>query len=164
MLIIVFVLPGIAAYIVYKNPSLLNAKSTNHGQFVKPPVLFSELPKSNKWHLVYYSAGNCREKCMGDLDKLARIRLALGRRLYDVDSYLLLSRLAKNLTAEQERILQDVNIFVLKFAADKQQYKHVFINDAAYFIINPEGYIILSFAADSPSDDIFQDLKKLVND
>ncbi len=98
---------------------------------------------------------------MGNIDKLARIRLALGRHLYDVDGYLFLSSLAEDLTLEQKKILQDINVSVLKFTADNQDYHKVFQDDA-YFIINPSGYVVLAFDASSMSEDIFQDLKKLV--
>ena len=101
---------------------------------------------------------------MGDLDKMARIRLALGRRLYNVESYLFMPQSVKGLTEEQEVIVQDVNISVLKFAADGEDYQRIFNKKRAFFIISPENYVILSFAADTPSEDIFADLKKLVND
>lgn len=162
-LVIVFTMPGIAAYIAYKHPKLLGENSTNHGQFVNPPVLIKQLSKSQKWHLVYYSKQDCAADCMGYLDKLARIRLALGRHLYDVDGYLFLSSSSKDLTIKQEKILKDINIRSLKISSDNQKDSRFFVNDA-YFIINPDGYVILAFGRENTSEDIFQDLKKLVKD
>lgn len=163
-LVVLFIIPGIVAYFAYKDPSAFGLKSTNHGEFIKPPVLMSELKNNKKWRLVYFSRNDCTEECMGYLDKMARIRLALGRRLYNVDSYLFMPQNSKDLTEEQEKIVQDVNISVLKFAADGREYQRAFNKEHAFFIISPENYLILSFAADTPSEDIFADLKKLVND
>lgn len=162
-LVMVFTIPGVAAYIVYTHPSLLGEKPTNHGKFVDPPVLVQQLSKSKKWHLAYYSKKNCALDCMGSIDKLARIRLALGRHLYDVDGYLFLSGSAKDLTQKQENILRDINVFALKFSSHNSEDLNIFGNDA-YFIINPDGYVVLAFGRENTSEDIFQDLKKLVKD
>lgn len=162
LLIVLFIVPGIAAYIVYTHPTLLGDNSTNHGKFVKPPLLIKELPKGKKWYLAYYAKDKCMVECMGNLDKLARIRLALGRHLYDVDGYLFLSSNAQELSIEQEKLLHDINIFVLKFAEENSDYQNLF-KENAYFIVNPDGYVVLAFNPSSLSEDIFQDLKKLVN-
>ena len=163
-LVVLFIIPGIVAYFAFQDPSAFGLKPTNHGQFIKPPFLLSELKNNKKWRLVYFSRHDCTEECMGDLDKMARIRLALGRRLYNVDSYFFMPQSAEDLTEEQEKILQDVNISVLKFSVDGKEYQRVFDKERAFFIVSPENYLILSFAADTPSEDIFADLKKLVND
>ena len=162
-LVILFIVPGVAAYVVYQHPALLGNNATNHGMFIKPPVLIKELPDGKKWRLVYYAKNNCGDKCMSDLDKLARIRLALGRHLYEVDGYLFLGNPTKNLTTEQEKILKDIDLHVLDFTANNHEYKQIFDKDSDYFIINPNGYVVLAYGSEASSQDIFQDLKKLVN-
>lgn len=163
ILLIIFILPGIAAYVVYNNPKLIAADSTNHGDFIKPPIYIAELANSKKWHLVYFAKTGCQTRCMGNIDKLARIRLALGRQVYDVDGYLMLPSTVKSLNLRQAKILQDINIFVLKLDKNKQGQQQLLAGNYDYYIINPEGYAVLGFVADSASEDIFQDLKKLVN-
>ena len=164
ILTVLFVIPGIAAYVVYQNPSLLASQSTNHGSFVKPPVKIIQLPGVKKWRLVYFNNGDCNEICMGSLDKLARIRLALGRRLYNVDSYLFLPKSAADINQEQQKVLDDVGIQMQKINPSKQQYHQVFSQTSGYYIISPEKYVILAYSAASSADDIYTDLKKLVND
>lgn len=162
ILISIFILPGISAYILYTHPNWLKT-STNRGEFIQPPLQLKELPKNNKWRLVYYSKTTCNDKCMGNLDKLARVRLALGRHLYNVDSCLLLPDFAKSITSRQEKILHDIGIDMLIFSPDKHINYNIFTKNA-YFIINEDNYAILTYSENTAPDDIFQDIKKLVKD
>lgn len=164
VLVFIFIIPGIAAIVAYKYPNILSLSTTNNGEFVKPPLLLSDLNNRNKWRLVYSNSGSCDEHCMGNVDKMARIRLALGRRLYNVESVLLLPSFAQNLQEEQEKILEDINVSVVKLPPDSKDYKHFFVNEHGFYIVSPENYMVLKYTADASSEDIFQDLKKLVTD
>lgn len=164
ILVALFIIPGVAAVTVYKSLGWFSLQTTNRGEFIKPPLLLTELKKNKKWHLLYYKRGSFDERCMGDIDKVVRIRLALGRMLYNVDLVLVLPSYAQSLSEEQEKILQDANVFVLKLPSTNRDYQYIFAGERGFYIVSPENHMILKYAADVASEDIFQDLKKLVRD
>lgn len=90
-LVIIFVMPGVSAYWLYMHPDWLGGTPTNKGRLLTPPVLFSDLHNKPKWALLLWNPGQCQqsERCQHrfwqQLNKLTRIRLALGRRFYDVN-------------------------------------------------------------------------------
>ena len=90
LLILLFALPGLTAYFFYFNPQWLGTTTTNKGAFLNPPLLVPSLGGHSKWRLVLWSPVTCETSCLEHMDQLARVRLALGRRLYDVEASLLL--------------------------------------------------------------------------
>ena len=84
LLATVFLAPGLAAYIFYQHTDWLAAAKTNKGELLNPPIPLSVLNQEPKWKFVLWNPGVCETTCQEELDKLARVRLALGRRLYQV--------------------------------------------------------------------------------
>jgi hypothetical protein len=164
ILILLFVAPGVAAVVFYNHPTWLGGSETNRGTFVKQPAVFNYFDKSDNWRLVFYSPSVCDETCMQKLDSLARVRLALGRQLYNVDTYLLLDNNTKSISKKKSQLLDAADVSVLKFPAKDGSNNSLFGAKPAFYIINPKNYIILTYDASSPPDDIFQDIKKLVKD
>lgn len=164
ILVVMFVLPGVLAYFFYCHPTWLGGVETNRGTLLKPPVLFSKFKQNEKWRIAYYSPSICDTTCLGNLDKLARVRLALGRHLYNVDVYLLMDAKTQDLTEKQTKILEELGVNMLKFTPNDSQDKKVFDNVPVFYLVSPENYIILSYTANTQPDDIFQDIKKLVKD
>lgn len=160
LLILVFAAPGIAAYIAYTHPNWW-AKTTNHGQLLQPPPLLHQASMSAKWQLMYWGGDGCDLACRNRLDDLARIRLALGRRLYHVDLILAMHESASDLSDVVRHQLQQVDGRTLMMnVADAR----VLGTAPAIYIVNGAHYVILAYPATQPNDDIFQDLKKMVSD
>lgn len=152
ILIIIFAIPGVSALYFYKNPALLGAASTNKGQLLKPAIPVQAFNQLDKWHLVYWQPTICDANCEQVLEKLAKIRLALGRKLYYVDLNLLESvPHASGLDAFLQKA--DIKSFSQTIAFQKP----------AIFIANPEGQLILSYTPETLPKDIFHDLKLLVS-
>ncbi|OGV29909.1 MAG: hypothetical protein A3E88_02250 [Legionellales bacterium RIFCSPHIGHO2_12_FULL_35_11] len=160
-LLVIFIIPGVLAYLFFKNPSYLGGVETNRGVLLDPPILIDNFKKNDKWRIAYYSPEKCDENCLGNLDKLSRVRLALGRYLYNVDAYLVVNSENNALTDGNSKILKNLSINLLKIVVMPQE-KALFSNTPFYFIVSPENYIILQYRADSQPDDLFQDIKKLV--
>ena len=156
ILILLFAAPGISAWYFFKHPELLGKASTNKGQLFNLPVQMHALEKSTKWHLIFWIKNACDDQCMQQLDKLAKIRLALGRKLYEVDLDLVLAEdalpLPKNLVASIKergfRVTRSVQSFLKK---------------SPVLIASPDGYLILGFAKEANPADIFHDLKQLLS-
>ena len=178
-LILLFAAPGLAAYALYQHPQWLTS-TTNKGVFLKPPVLVNALKKlpnskmtlghqglrpsssAPKWQLVLWNPGACQKKCMAQLEQLARVRLALGRRLYDVEFQLLLEDSSPLLAKQWVVALRDQDIKVTRLTTKTPQRSAVLGNHPAIFIANSDGYLVLAFHPDANPDDIYHDMRQLL--
>jgi hypothetical protein len=157
LLTLVFAAPGITAYLCYQHPKWLGA-STNKGKLIVPPVLFPSLEEGKeKWRLILWNPHSCEDTCLQQLDKLARIRLALGRHWYDVEQWLVLqsgNQLSHSLPK------QDIHVFSL--AENAHAALSVLKDQPEVFIANPKGQLILAYTMIADSADIYHDLKQLI--
>ena len=139
ILLIIFLAPGVLAYVFYMHPNWIAASKTNRGQLLSPAVFVPDVfVSSQKWHIVFWSPGKCTKKCMATFDGLTRLRIALGRKLYEVDLDL----------------LNDTQ------AITKTQLG--LTNKPEIFIVNPQHYWILRYSVNAPLDDLYNDIKKLL--
>lgn len=160
---LVFAAPGIAAYFFYMHPDWLGSATTNKGVFLEPPVLLTTLDSPDtKWRLVLWSPEACDASCIAQLDKLARIRLALGRHLYDVVPELLLGANAPPLSKKLIHALQEQDIHVLKLEVGAVERTPVLKNRLEIFIANPDNYLVLAYQPTVGPDDVFNDIKQLL--
>ena len=162
-----FLAPGISAYLFYTHPYWLGGVTTNKGIFLDPPVLLPPLERqgsvaSLKWRLVLWSPSACEASCIAQLDKLARIRLALGRRLYEVVPELLLGANAPPLSSAMVDALREQDIHSLKLAAGDGERMPVLKHQLQIFIANPDNYLVLAYQPMVKPDDIFNDIKQLL--
>ncbi|QMT61315.1 hypothetical protein [Legionella sp. PC997] len=162
LLVVIFVTPGVAAYLFYQHPSWLGATRVNKGTLLNPPIMVNALEGKSKWRIVFWSSEACDQGCMKQLDILARIRLALGRKLYQVDQWLLLSDKAPPLSPKQQAYLKEIDFKVAKLSAD-QVSKEALLSENKVFIADPGNYLILSYASQVNPNDVYKDLKLLLN-
>jgi len=176
-LVLLFLAPGISAFLFYKNPTWLGEETTNKGHLLTPSVLFSDLQKEApspdkalvkfsvgpKWKLILWSFKDCGQRCIVELDKLARIRLALGRHLYAVEPMLVLGPNTEQLPKKLMDALKEQGIHVQKLSKKEALLEPLLKNDLALFIANPDNYLILAYDAFVKPDDVFHDIKQLVN-
>jgi hypothetical protein len=162
LLICLFAAPGIAAYVFYNHPSWLGGTRVNKGVLLSSPVELTSVAGKTKWRLIFWSPSTCAKACLKQLDILARVRLALGRKFYQVDQQLVLgmdsflsSAMKKKLEAKDFKVhkLSDMDIVQLKNLSEQP---HVFIMD-------PNNYLVLSYKSGVNPDDIYKDLKLLLN-
>lgn len=162
-LFLVFAAPGLMAYLFYSHPEWLEKGRTNRGLLISPSIYLDTKvngPQS-KWSLILWSPKNCGKACQLQVDKLARVRLALGRRLYQLDALLLLGQEAQDISIPFKKHLQDEAIKVQK-VADYLKGALPFSEQPQVYIKNPEGYLILSYSVGAKPDDIYHDLKHLL--
>ena len=162
LLIATFAAPGIAAYLFYQHPGWLSGAKVNRGELLNPPVTVSVLPKTSKWHIVFWSPEVCDKACLKQLDTLARIRLALGRKLYQVDQWLVLSDKVPALAQETKAILKELDFQVAQMSEAEAGAHGVLFSGAKVFLANPDNYLILSYSSSVNPDDVYKDLKLLL--
>src|SRR3990167_3209502 len=135
---LIFAAPGIMAYLVYAYPSWLSLSRTNKGHLVSPRLitaLQAAKPHTeiSKWGIILFYPGECDIECLQELDRLNQIRLALGRKYYAIDLWLLnFQRVIGKLVKPQ------------------------------IWITTPTNYLILKYDLTAKSDDIFHDLYLLL--
>lgn len=162
LLALLFLMPGLTAYLYYTHPEWRRGVTTNKGQLLKPAV-FSPLDSRKKWALVLWSSAGCNKKCRRQLDKLARIRLALGRRLYEVDQWLVTDKSA-SLSPSLIISLAEKEIYIMRLEKkDREKFAVLKDNVSQLFIVNPDNYLILSYPAAFRSGDVFHDIKQLLS-
>jgi len=163
LLVALFAAPGLSAYFLYNHNDWLGAPKTNKGRLLSPPILLTQPGTNTKWRLVLWSPGACDKGCIQQLDKLARIRLALGRRLYNVEFWLLLGVDAPPLPDRLAHAAREQDIRVLKLSYDAFHQSSELPDFPEIFIMNPDNYLVLAYQMTSKPDDIFHDIKHLLN-
>lgn len=161
-LVLLFATPGIAAYLFYTHPQWLGAATTNKGRLLAPAELITAMPAKPKWRLILWSPKDCQDRCLSQLDKLARIRLALGRRLYEVDQWLLIGEETPPLSTPLSKAFAEQDIHVLRLTKQGLEKAPSLQQEAQVFIANPRNYLVLSFDLEAKPEHIFHDLKQLL--
>lgn len=136
MLLIIFLLPGVLAVLFYKYP-IHFSKTLNHGNLLSPPLFLAEL-KSSTWQWIVWCPKKNNAQCTETLDKLSRIRLALGRRWYDINI-----RQYSQMSPKLEKSILDTA-------------------EPAIWVMDKKGFIIMTYPISTPSKDIYTDIKTLL--
>ncbi|TAL65134.1 MAG: hypothetical protein EPN84_02050 [Legionella sp.] len=164
LLTTMFAAPGLAAYLFYTHPQWLNSTSTiNKGSLLNPPTVLKSLDTAKKWRIVYWSPKSCGKVCLKHLDTVARSRLALGRKLYDVDQWLILGSHAKPLSPELLAQFKDQDFHTAQLSEGDQDSMSVLPPHSRVYLANPESYLILSYESRFNPNDVYKDLKILLN-
>lgn len=161
LLIVLFAAPGIIAYLVYSHPEWVSAPTTNHGHLLQPPPKLDALSRGEKWQLLYWSPQPCAQACVQRIDELAKLRLALGRRLYYVDLVLASHASLIDVSQETQDLLHTVDGKIVQLTREDAEKLGV---QPAIYLVNPQHYVVLAYSSDQAAKDIFQDLQKMVHD
>lgn len=159
LLIFLFAAPGLSALFLYLHPQWLSAPTTNKGALLNPPVLLNESSTSSKWQLILWSPGACDKSCLEQLDKLARVRLALGRRLYDVDLTLLQRADAAPVNASGT---SSPHVSIVRLSPGESERLSALHPQPELYIANPDHYLVLAYPVTAEADDLFHDIKLLL--
>lgn len=164
LLALLFAAPGITAYLYYLNPQWLGANTTNKGKLLNPPLLLSNVVDGRgKWRFVLWYPRNCDAKCLQKVDKLARVRLALGRYLYEVDQWLLLNEDSQQMESMALKTLQEQEVHVSRLSKDSLTNLPILASNPKIFIANPKGYLVLAYVENAKPGDIYHDIKRLLS-
>lgn len=163
LLIAMFAAPGIMAYIFYQHPTWLGSAKVNKGTLLTPPIALNVLKKNSKWHLIFWSPKTCEKACLNQLETIAKIRLALGRRLYQVDQWLITGTDQTDLSPQAKGMLRTLDFQVAQFSKSETDAKKAFLSEPKVFLADAENYLILSYTMGVNPDDVYKDLKLLLH-
>lgn len=182
-LLLVFTLPMLLAWYVYRHPSLFTGR-TNHGRLFNPPLELAELPFSamrgeepfdkaklrGKWTLFYIDDFPCQAACQQNLYKMRQVRMALGKERERVNRVLLLTarnsvKYMKN-QALLDMIAQDYKGTLLAMADLQELNTFLKLESSAalhgFYIVDPLGNMILRYPEAVIPDHLFKDLQHLL--
>lgn len=147
-----FLIPAPVAYWCYLHPEIFGKQLTNEGELLRPAFqvpLFERMDKK-LWRIVLIQSNSCDVHCVEDLQRLAKVRLAFGRRAYQLQVIL-----ATQQSVEAQALLDEIGIAVLQpIPSELQRFKVA--------LVNPDGFAVLSYDNAAPADALFHDLKKLL--
>jgi len=158
LLTLLFLTPGVLAWLTFKHPEWLQEKSKNQGAFVSPPILLPALGEKSKWALMLWEPEKCAKMCKMTMEKLAKIRLALGRRLYEVELQLVQNPAASTLSSAFQARLREQDVKWTTLSAPNL----LLSKPRTIYIADREHRLILVYPADAPPEAIFQDLSHLL--
>lgn len=157
-LLCVFLAPGGAAWLFYRHPGWLHATNTNKGQLLSPSLRFKGLDMDTRWGIMLWNPGLCGKACLDTVDQLSRVRLALGRQLYQVRVWVV-SDAPLKVEAAREKTWNAMQVQTFSvLPADRKALPQ----KPAVFIADPAGYWILHYGQQTLSADVFHDMKKLL--
>lgn len=161
ILIGIFIIPGWMARLLYMHPTWWHAKPINRGLLLSPPIQLFKDSEENKWGLALWVPQSCGHSCMTEFSRLKQIRLALGRRFFEVN--LLLVRSDKTeLTHKMQQKLEKRAIRVVTLSPAMRDTLAKQWPEPRLLILDLRHYAILAYPTTAPSDDIFHDLKQVM--
>jgi len=170
LLAALFLLPLVAAFVMYYGADWRSAQRTNHGALILP---VRELPRvsasygaktfTHVWSLVYVGAGACDEACASALYVMRQTHLGLNTDMERVQRVFV----ATGDASARQSLLREYPGLVLIHAADPEGEKFVRqfpANDRAHaiFIVDPLGNLMMRCDARADPKGLREDLLKLL--
>lgn len=108
-----------------------------------------------RWQVFYLTDKKCSQVCQQRLHTLRQIITALGKNSWQINAALI--QIAPSATIYN-------NAFD-SYTIQEKEYQKVFANKKmymGYYIIDPQGKIILYYPANIPGEDLYKDLLRLL--
>ena len=146
----------------------------NHGELVKPPVAVADEPVTTpagrislgewlnqRWQLVTLSSAGCDERCQQRLVTLRQLHKATGRHQEAVRVLLVTSA---PLSDSEQQTVSSIYPLIDVVADTEGRLIRQFneLGDGEFFILDPEGHIILRYPTGSDPTGIRKDLGRLL--
>jgi len=182
ILVLAFILPVAAAWLVYINMDSAG-KTRNNGELITPPrpleafnvqtvdgKAFGFEQLKGNWHLVYIGSGACEQQCRDSLSKMHQTRLAQGKAMSRVRLlYLALDK--KSLTNANELKNKYARLTVVSGErADVDVTAKLFQTDNKFniregrliYMIDPLGNLMMRYKTETRLIGIIKDLEHLL--
>lgn len=181
LLIALFALPLIAAWLMYFNPQWLPEGRTNHGVLIEPSRTMQPFtlqtaerdafdwgPLQEQWTMTVVAEGHCDEQCIEQLIKVRQIRRAMGANRQRIERLLiLLPDATGNLELPTLDGLEGTRLAIVS-TTDENAIQELFdvqqaISNQSLFIIDPRVELMMVYDMSRiTSKQILQDLEKLL--
>lgn len=181
MIIALFLIPPVSAWVVWKSMSMSGADSTtNAGTLIVParPLELAglELPDASglpperlrgRWVYVVFASAGCDERCREQLYLTRQIRLGVNKDTRRVQRLLVLGRApgseaTEYLAEEHEDLTWTVASSAAQRLLDRFRGEGFAPEGDQYFLIDPLGNLMMFYDAGVPAKGVLRDLKKLL--
>lgn len=182
MLLLAFIVPVAAAWLVYLNMDS-GGKTRNNGELIAPPrplesfnvqtmegKAFGFEQLKGNWHLVYIGSGACEQQCQDTLSKMHQTRLAQGKAMSRVRLiYLALDKKSVSTANELQNKFSRLTVVTGEQTAVNDT-ANLFQTDNEYniregrliFMIDPLGNLMMRYKTETRLIGIIKDLEHLL--
>jgi peroxiredoxin len=182
LVVLLFLLPVVAATTLYVSGWKPEGKSLQHGELVQParPLGDAELRGADgasfrlsavrgKWAFVYFTTLPCTEVCRNNLYKMQQVRLAQGRDAPRVERVTIVA--GASAAALRELTQHNPGLIAVSGAyAALQSLAREFVSSQGtaldvpgrVYLIDPIGNLVLSYAPDADPSGMRKDLARLL--
>lgn len=183
LILLVFLLPVIAAYIIHLNPQWLPTTTKNNGVLYKPVVNlqnftlrtdadkpFSLKEMLGKWALVYIGKDSCDKACQETLYKARDSRWAQGKEALRINYYYIVT--GDKFSGDQAALLkanpglillhgdaQQRNALIQQFRVNQKQQPG---SDNRLYLVDPNGNLLMHYPEGFKDIGLMEDLKHLL--
>lgn len=176
VLTVVF-LPMAAAYVMFKTGLGIPTGTVNKGDLLFPPLALELLGLEDaggnsldllegekKWRLLIPAGATCDSECQQSLFITRQVHVRLGEKSVRVERYYL--NTAAGLSAETKSFIKKEHPR-LKQAYIKPQELNTLLEassvpGARYFLMDQEGYVMMSYSAEHTGNELLDDIKRLL--
>lgn len=156
ILTVLFFIPFFLALWIYESGWFRHLTLTNQGKLMNQEVRVFDASQEKTWRLVYVVDHNCDAACLKSLDTLARVRLALGRRLYHLSLWLFISDASTQQPENLVETLKNMDIHIKTLAK-----RPASLEKSSVWVVNDEGEVVLTYPDTAKPKAIYADLKRL---
>lgn len=164
ILVVIFALPGFLAILYFKHPDwLAKLATTNKGAWVEEGWQYPALSQSGKaWTMVIVAPAGCDKVCEHALDKVLRVRTALGRHWYDI-AIAVLSFQA--VPSENQALISGLQAEHVSWMQVNQKnwVGPMPPDQTAVFLADKQGRFVLRYPAKFKPAHLFADSKRLLS-
>ncbi len=165
ILVLLFIIPVILAKFVYAHQQFLPKTTVNHGQLINPSLELDKLklnpaPASGKWLLLLIQMSPCDQVCQQNLFYMRQIQQALGKNYDRLQRVVIVSD--HDADPELLAMIKDPFAGTLLTQINSQQLKKVIPTPQTWYVADPLGNMMMSYASNAKPDDILADLEYLL--
>lgn len=183
LLLMVFILPVLAAYVIHKNPQWQPKSTRNYGVLYKPAVSlrnFTLLTQDNKpftletlrgkWSLIYIGADSCDQACQETLIKARDARWGQGTEATRINYYYIVTtdKFSGDIANLQKTYPGMImlhaeaaqrSVFLQQFQINKTQQPG---SDNRLYLVDPVGVLLMQYPFGFRHIGLMEDLKYLL--
>ncbi|MGH8369856.1 MAG: hypothetical protein ACRESC_02630 [Gammaproteobacteria bacterium] len=177
-----FLIPLIAAWVLYLNINRWHFGTTSHGEFIEPPreLTLAPLPLpitggtlaadyfKGRWTMVYIGATICDADCEGALYNTRQVRYAMGQKIEVVQRLYLVDGVPAD-PGKLTRLHPDMTVANFTGRAGEMLVDGFSDNGAMppgfghyIYLVDPRGFYVLRYATDSDPQGLLKDLQHLL--
>ncbi len=176
----VIVLMLVSAYLVFKL-GLAPTHTVNKGDLVSPPFSVKDLTlfsvkdsqpidwSHKKWRIFLPVGSTCDESCLSNLYKTRQVHKLLAGKASRVERYLLISepKLDADFSEILDREYPNLQRMLVDYGAFKSELAKASITEDPvsahdFFVVDQEGFLMMSYNAEHSGKDLLKDLKRLL--